>query len=359
MFRNAIRLIGLAAIVCGLVLLGIIPYFYWRSHTVGSRLLKTANQSIASVSSSSLASEPVAQTQKTVDGLIGVLQIPKLGLSAPVVEGTGDSSLNVAVGHLSTSAMPGAVGTSLLAAHNASWFRHINQLEPGDEIEFTTKRGRYVFTVTNKQIVHVGTPLKNTAGPSLDLESCYPLDALYLTPYRYVVSAALKAQPTGGLVDLKSLEFTSGSRYIIDIPACIRREGVTLATNSLPMGTLTYTGNPSNSYVQSNAPLQASSDVVQLYLALLHALADKDNTAVQQLLSGLADRTNPLWGTPVNELRYRQGFDIQLAVEGTQLLSVSALTDVTDGQHVFTVRMTVSAAGSQLRITQFELNQGQ
>ncbi|QSO50453.1 class D sortase [Alicyclobacillus curvatus] len=123
--------------------------------------------------------------------LIGHLTIPKLGLNAPVTQGTALSILAHSAGHLETSVLPGELGTTVIAAHDVTYFHHIDELKNGDIITVQTAQGTFTYKVTDHKVVHVGTNVQNTVYPSLVLETCYPLNALNLVNQRYVVSAVL------------------------------------------------------------------------------------------------------------------------------------------------------------------------
>ena len=90
------------------------------------------------------------------DNLIGILEIPKLNIKAPVKEGTTQSILKYSVGHFSNSSNWN--GNIALASHNrgdyvAHYFSNINELVVGDEIIYKTKFGeRRYEVVENKKI---------------------------------------------------------------------------------------------------------------------------------------------------------------------------------------------------------------
>ncbi|AUW94235.1 hypothetical protein BXT84_09985 [Sulfobacillus thermotolerans] len=196
-----------------------------------------------------------------------IIRIPKLDLTAPVLQGIQDAVLNVAVGHLPTSVNPGRPGLSVLAGHDVTWFRHINRLKPGDVIVVQGRTHTYTFHVTHSTVVHVGAPVYNTPGPSIVLEACYPLNALYLTPYRYLVWASLVKET--GQRQMPSVP--ANTQYIPQgIPSAVAAQGLTLATNDLPMGHLTILGQPSATWKQSNAPLNAADATTTLFIAALH-----------------------------------------------------------------------------------------
>lgn len=93
---------------------------------------------------------------KLNDNLIGILEIPKLNIKAPVKEGTTQSILKYSVGHFSNSSNWN--GNIALASHNrgdyvAHYFSNIHELVVGDEIIYKTKFGeRRYEVVENKKI---------------------------------------------------------------------------------------------------------------------------------------------------------------------------------------------------------------
>src|SRR2546421_1037035 len=61
--------------------------------------------------------------QDTTGGLIGRLEIPRLGLSAILIEGTSGSALRRALGHIAGTALPGRPGNIGIAGHRDTFFR--------------------------------------------------------------------------------------------------------------------------------------------------------------------------------------------------------------------------------------------
>jgi sortase A len=87
---------------------------------------------------------------------LGSLEIPKLNINAPLLEGITLNTLNHGPGHWPGTALPGHVGNVVIGGHRTSHsrpFRHIDQLVPGDEVILTTPEGRFVYKVTGTQIV--------------------------------------------------------------------------------------------------------------------------------------------------------------------------------------------------------------
>ncbi len=85
------------------------------------------------------------------DGSMGTIEIPKLNLSVKMFEGETLDSLKRGVGHFEfTSAWDGNIG---VAGHNRGANDYMNgvwELENGDEIIFTSKYGRRVYSVFSK-----------------------------------------------------------------------------------------------------------------------------------------------------------------------------------------------------------------
>ena len=123
--------------------------------------------------------------------LIGRITIPRLRLKAIVREGTGNSTLGVAVGHIPGTAFPGEPGNVALAAHRDNLFRSLKGIHKGDLIQLETLHGLYGYQVDSIEIV---TPRKVSvlhAGkyPELTLVTCYPFDYIGAAPYRFIVKA--------------------------------------------------------------------------------------------------------------------------------------------------------------------------
>jgi sortase A len=98
-------------------------------------------------------SAPPAPTRLANDALIGRVEIPRLGLSAIVREGTGTGTLERSVGHVPFTALPGETGNVAIAAHRDTFFRGLGQIRQDDVITFKTLQGRYRYQVESTQVV--------------------------------------------------------------------------------------------------------------------------------------------------------------------------------------------------------------
>jgi len=213
--------------------------------------------------------------------LDGLLRIPSLGLSAPVEQGTTDAVLDVAVGHDSTSAWPGAAGAAVLLAHDVSFFGHLGQLKAGDRVLYETACAITTFTVTDSQVVPAGTALPNSTAPTLVLDTCYPPDALFFTSQRLVVNAvesAARSNSAGRPGSDAVASTPTPPTYTVPVPPALAAEGLTLANNEVPMGILTLGGQTAPSFEQSPGPLDLEAAALEAYFAGLHAAAQGEGS---------------------------------------------------------------------------------
>jgi LPXTG-site transpeptidase (sortase) family protein len=123
--------------------------------------------------------------------LVGRLDIPRLGLSAMVLEGVDGQTLKLGVGHVPGTALPGRRGNVALAAHRDTFFRSLHGIRASDAIELTTLRRTYRYTVDFVRIVDPddAAVLRDTPRPSLTLVTCYPFHWVGNAPKRFVVQA--------------------------------------------------------------------------------------------------------------------------------------------------------------------------
>ena len=107
------------------------------------------------------------------------LQIPRLNVDAPVVQGDGWEQLKKGVGQHIGSSDPGQNGNVVLSAHNDVYgelFRYLDQLQPGDEIIVYTQQRQYVYVVDRTVLVEPTAVevMASTGSPTVTLISCYP-----------------------------------------------------------------------------------------------------------------------------------------------------------------------------------------
>lgn len=87
---------------------------------------------------------------------LGSIEIPKLGVVRPLLQGITLTTLDQGPGHWPGTALPGQLGNVVVGGHRTSHdkpFRNLDQLMPGDEVVFTTPEGRFVYHVRLVEIV--------------------------------------------------------------------------------------------------------------------------------------------------------------------------------------------------------------
>lgn len=108
-------------------------------------------------------------------GHIGTLKIPELDLSVKIYEGTTTSVLKKGVGHFKDTSIWN--GNVCLAAHNRGtndYFGEIHELDYGDTIKLTTKKGTRTYKVFNVEKISVKdtSNLQGTSDNIITLITC-------------------------------------------------------------------------------------------------------------------------------------------------------------------------------------------
>ncbi len=125
------------------------------------------------------------------DGVVGVLEIPRLGVSEVVAYGDSDDTLDIAIGHLPDTPLPWVGGNSVVAAHRDTHFRELRHIRSGDMIRLKTRKGVFEYHVKDRLIVDPDDVwvMAPTAGRRLTLVTCYPFNYVGSAPQRFIVQA--------------------------------------------------------------------------------------------------------------------------------------------------------------------------
>jgi len=127
---------------------------------------------------------------------LGILEIPRLQISAVAEEGINNDTLELSVGHVPKSAYPGQSGNAAFAAHRDTYFKNLEAIQTGDKIVFKSLQRDYNYQVTSIQIVDANATsvLNDTPQSTITLVTCYPFHYIGSAPKRFVVTAAQTAQ---------------------------------------------------------------------------------------------------------------------------------------------------------------------
>lgn len=203
--------------------------------------------------------------------LAGILEIPAIGLKAPVLQGLDDAVLDVAVGHDAATPWPGARGESVLLAHDVSYFSSIDRLHNGDQIVWIDACHRTVFRVEQSLVTTPGSVLwPPKSGVGLSLVTCWPTNALFWTSQRFVVKAALVARHAGPAVAPPTLALPALS---VPAPPALAALGLSLQDNEILLAGLSLAGSPSRSWAQGPAPLDVEATALAAYFATQKSVA--------------------------------------------------------------------------------------
>ena len=126
-------------------------------------------------------------------GWIARLEAPSIQMSATVLEGTDDATLDRGAGHIEETPFPGEPGNIGIAGHRDTIFRPVRHLHIGDPLVLTTADHVYRYRVSktsivNPEDVYVLDPADH---PTMTLVTCYPFEFIGHAPRRYIVHADL------------------------------------------------------------------------------------------------------------------------------------------------------------------------
>jgi LPXTG-site transpeptidase (sortase) family protein len=126
------------------------------------------------------------------------LDAPSIRMSATVLEGTDDATLDRGAGHIEETPFPGQPGNIGIAAHRDTTFRPVRHLQTGDPLELTTRDSVYRYSITKTFIVDPTDVYVLDPGDQdmLTLVTCYPFEYIGHAPRRYIIQAVLVDQAT-------------------------------------------------------------------------------------------------------------------------------------------------------------------
>ncbi|MGH9016433.1 MAG: class D sortase [Acidimicrobiales bacterium] len=318
----------------------------WTTHSdrVGRALIRSERQ--AQHKAATEGTDAPCTTTPDTGGPEGLLVIPAIGLTAPVEQGTDDAELNVAVGHVPSSVWPGTTGNAVMEAHDVSYFVNIDELNPGDTIEYQTACTTYTYKVEGHQVIQQGSTVYNTPSPTLSLVTCWPTDALWFTPTRYLVTAdEVQATPDKGTAAAAGAVPASATPPTVPAPAALVSQGLTLATNSILMGTMSVSGPAEPTWIEGPGPLAVQSSAVESFIGGTKALEQNQLGWWNALAPGVTAPA-PLVGAHVTG--YDASLDVTVSAAGTTPTSVQLADTVTiaggsaPGRYVVNVTQNVT-----------------
>lgn len=189
--RSVREAISLFFLVLGLALIGYVASQYWDMFHSQRQLQAQWEKQAAAATSPGLPKPPAEET-------LTRLSAPKINLDAIVLEGATRKQLARGPAHMTETAFPGQNGNAVITGHRDTFFRHIYELQKGDEILVRRNGESFKYEVTGKKVVKPEdvSVLKQTPDAQLTLITCYPTYYIGPAPERLVVFSKLVERNT-------------------------------------------------------------------------------------------------------------------------------------------------------------------
>ncbi len=176
---------------CGILLLGYCAFVLagaWQFQRNESREFSRLQSgqpagAVTDISSAAMGTDP--------EGLVGRVNLQRLGISVIVMEGSDERTLGHAAGHITGTALPGESGNIGISAHRDTFFRALKDVRQHDIITFTTLEGEFRYRVVLTKVVEPSdlSVLDSDGRDVLTLVTCYPFYFVGPAPERFVVRA--------------------------------------------------------------------------------------------------------------------------------------------------------------------------
>jgi sortase A len=123
--------------------------------------------------------------------VLGRIEIPRLGMMVAILQGTTSKTLQLGVGHIQGTALPGKQGNIGIAGHRDTYFRSLKDIRVSDRIQIQTATGLSRYEVDWVQVVAPGDieVLAPSEKSAITLVTCYPFYFIGPAPKRFVVHA--------------------------------------------------------------------------------------------------------------------------------------------------------------------------
>ncbi|MGA5690163.1 class D sortase [Cytobacillus pseudoceanisediminis] len=182
------KVVSTLLIITGVLILTISIYQFYQQKISTNKTLDKAQQLVFKRDGQA---KMVDQFSPKENDVIGVLNIPKLERSLPIIEGTDEEMLEKGVGHYSSTMFPGQDEQILLSGHRDTVFRKFGELEIGDRLIVEMPYGEFEYEIRKTEIV--ASDNTTVIGPKgeevLTVSTCYPFSYIGTAPDRYIIYA--------------------------------------------------------------------------------------------------------------------------------------------------------------------------
>ena len=191
-------------IISGLALIFITVSIKLYSTYEKNKLIKNyeAFQSISYESNSNTVSnddinfsgEDISDSNKS-ENILGIINIPKIDLKAPIGKGTDKETLKYSVGHFDKTSMPGEIGNCCIIGHRSytygEFFNRLDEINIDDVIVIDRNSNKYTYKVIEKFVVNPEDTyvLDDSKDYQLTLITCTPIR---VGTHRLIIRAILE-----------------------------------------------------------------------------------------------------------------------------------------------------------------------
>ena len=187
---KAVRILAAVLLLAGAGLAARSAYLHMKAELAGILIRRAWNETIHT--GKNQAPWPWADTHP-----VARLTIPRLHYDEIVLEGATPRTLAFGPARLQSGAHVGEPGNLVLAGHRTSWFRPLEGIKAGDEIQlewYDQQSGRLrdrSYQVGMTQVVDPSNLalLQPTSDDALTLITCYPFGSRPTSPQRFIVRA--------------------------------------------------------------------------------------------------------------------------------------------------------------------------
>lgn len=181
----ALRSLSLLLLAAGIVALGYVAYAWVSARNFQALESRKLERAVAQPERSP---DPRIVTEGEV---IGKIEVPRLSLSAIIVQGDSDEVLRRAVGHVPETALPGQAGNIALAGHRDTSFRPLRDIRVGDRVTLRTVARDQTYQVVSTEVVSPTDieVLQSRGENELTLITCFPFHYIGHAPDRFIVRA--------------------------------------------------------------------------------------------------------------------------------------------------------------------------
>nr|WP_054951265.1 class D sortase [Numidum massiliense] len=187
-----VKKLSIVLMAAGVLLIGYSVYQLWKMDTLQEEALQDAETVVATKGEKKGSAEYFAP--KTGDA-VGILRLPRLQESLPIVEGVTDEQLARGVGHYAGTAFPTEGNQIVLSGHRDTVFTRLGELKINDELEVEVPYGTFTYVIERTEIVPADdrTVIRPTAPEEvLTVTTCYPFGYIGDAPDRYIIHAKRK-----------------------------------------------------------------------------------------------------------------------------------------------------------------------